>query len=307
MATKKELDLALADAVESGSHEEAKELMSLGAAPDAKDFFGDPLVHMAIEAEDFEMLSLLLASGANTNALDRFGDAALCAAIDKESYQSLEILLKAGADPNASDRFGDPVLCKAAQAGDLEMVKAIARAKANPNLTDRFGESALSLALGSGHQPICLELINHAAGVAVDGKDRFGDSLLAKAIDLGLPSIVEALLARGANPLALDRFGEKNIKKAELAGGAVWRAFQSGLAKDKSRVEESTRKLSDADNINAPKALIIGSPSDLIGQRVARARMELAKATQEAAHAKAKAGAAIEQQEQKKSSAPRKA
>lgn len=120
------------DASEAGDVEYIKGYLSAGNNPDAADFRGFSLLHLAIEHFHPEIVKLLLAAGANPNLVDRKGVTPITHAIgavredanDRDvepSLELIEVLLRHGADlylpgPNgstgikAAKHWGHPLL-----------------------------------------------------------------------------------------------------------------------------------------------------------------------------------------------------
>jgi ankyrin repeat protein len=94
-------------------------------------------------------------------------------------------------------RGGATPLLFTARVGDVESAKLLLRAGADPNDSQPDGVSALVLAAHSGNGNVAAALLEHGADPNAFGS---GYSPLHAAILRSDPTLVKALLARGANP-----------------------------------------------------------------------------------------------------------
>ena len=152
----------------------------------------------------------LLAKGADPNVPDRDGRTAVYGAAAISAAETMQALLDAGGNPNRRDKDGNTPLHFASAAplliGAVATIRLLLRAEADPGIANGEGRTALHLAASHHEQPEAVgALLAH--GADANRKDRWGDTPLHAALGptpgwsgSGLPGIVRALLAGGADP-----------------------------------------------------------------------------------------------------------
>lgn len=133
----------LEDAVEAGDVGLAGKLAGRGLGdPDARDAWGNPVLHRARGAE---MVAALLESGLDPDAADASGQTLLMRTSDAEVARAL---LAAGADPNARDERGFTPLML--QGDDPGMAAALLEAGADVHAENDLGRTVADLVRGPG-------------------------------------------------------------------------------------------------------------------------------------------------------------
>ena len=197
------------------------------------------LRQIAGEAESYagEVRSLL-AKGADPNVPDRDGRTAVHGAAAISAAETMQALLSAGGNPNRRDRDGNTPLHLASAApplsGAVATIRLLLRSEADPGIANGEGRTALHLAASHHEHPEAVDALL-AHGADADRKDRWRSTALHAAVGpnpgwpgwsgAGLPGIVQALLAGGADPRlsdgeglsALQRFVREGIGSGETA------------------------------------------------------------------------------------------
>lgn len=202
------------------------------------------------------VVSVLLGEGADPNAIDGEGFTSLhYAASNKQALSMIEELLAHGADPNIRLRQerrtefarsgvaleGATALLYAAEINSLDVVKALVEGGADPLIPTDQGTTALVLAAGGGtdlsrprprgERATVVEtarfLVAHGADVNAAGQ--FGWAPIHAAAYQGLNDVISYLVAEGADPDQMDRFGQtalsiSNAVITEGIGAAYYQA-----------------------------------------------------------------------------------
>ena len=206
-------------------------LLKAGAAPNAPLLTGETALMTAARSGNPGVVRALLANGANVNARETKGQTALMWAAENRHPEVARTLLENGADVHARSTGGFTPLLFAARQGDLASAQVLLAAGANPNETatasqPRVPGSRPATADGSspplvvasasveaitisgfrvvprpsGHEAVALFLLENGADPNMaDGR---GLTALHAAVETGRLQLVNALLARGANPNA---------------------------------------------------------------------------------------------------------
>jgi ankyrin repeat protein len=220
-------------AAQTGNIPLAEFLLENGADPNAIANNGETPLILAVENDCQEMVVFLLDNNADPDLkTEKFGsETALIAAIGSNGWKALkiaELLLEKGANPDVLDpNFGKTALMHAVNAGKTKMVKAIlTTAKSiDVNAAGTNGDTALTVALTdliktkpSKANEIVKLLLEAGADVeSTSQRDKQtgwtplmlaawnGRNLHVQPADLAqVVEIVEALLAAGANPNAVE-------------------------------------------------------------------------------------------------------
>ena len=175
------LNRSLWDALLDSDWNAAQARLDAGASVNAVSASGEPMITALASRRNVaaqEATEWLLARGGNINLADQSGQTALTRAVQAQDVAMLERLIGWGADVNHRDRNGASVLLRAVLGRDPHRtVPVLLAAGADPNLVSTSGSTAL-LAL--------------AAAREVKQK----------------PELLQALLDAGADPHALDQYGQ---------------------------------------------------------------------------------------------------
>lgn len=200
---------------------------SLGAAMAGEVGPPSPLLNAALSA-NISAMKAELDAGANVNQATVLGDTPLHFILRRTSLgrmqgriEAVALLVSHGANVNSRNRRGVTALMEAADAGDTEVVKYLVQHLATIDLSDDEGRTAISLSASRRYSDIVSFLAG--AGANIEARDNHERTPLMQAI-ASVPvapsdaaahvteegeqlSIVELLLARGANPNTVDRKG----------------------------------------------------------------------------------------------------
>lgn len=185
----KELNQALIEAVEKGNLKAVKEALANGADPNARK--GKKHVLDLVPHRKFNIEGELIQAGAWEKRLK----GGLVRAVDLYPA-AVPIMIERGADINLRTPMGTPILV-AASKGDTETVGLLLDAGADPDAGGGFS-TALTEAIASRN----LEMVELLLGYGGAGTEATGDHLdttpLTLAAGLGMTTVVESLLALGA-------------------------------------------------------------------------------------------------------------
>lgn len=185
-----------------------------------------------------------LKDGANPNARDErdpvSADPALhsVARSDTEAADKVRALLAAGADVNARERrYGKTALMGVSSP---EVAAVLLAAGAAVDGLDRTGQTALFYAAMNGNVPMIEALLR--AGANVNARSDSGGTALMEAASNGQPEAVRALLAAGAD-----------AKLKDGNGDALWYARRPNEDADREGAAACVKLLQDAANKPAAK------------------------------------------------------
>ncbi|CAL1689721.1 unnamed protein product [Lasius platythorax] len=192
-------------AVENGSEEIIKLLLSKGANVDAKGENGITSLHIAAERGCLQIVEHLLKHGAHVNSTytstSREGYTPLHLAVEKGSEEIIKLVLNRGANVDAKGENDITSLHIAAERGYLEIVEHLLKHGAHVNSaytsTCREGYTPLHLAVKESSEEIIKLLLSRSANV--DAKGENGITALHIAAKGGYLPIVEHLLKHGAH------------------------------------------------------------------------------------------------------------
>ena len=221
-----------------------KQLLMLGAAPEARDATFRSALHLAARADALVpgaprdgdarsadvvgTLTALLAGGARVTARDSFGLTALHHAAQAGHTAAVELLLSLRtnrelhmprapleAETNAEER----AIHLAAAGGHADTVKSLLEHNAHPGHTNYLGQTALHLAVLGGDAPRALATVKLLVGrewrVDVNAKAADGGTPLHAAAAHGHARVVKALLAA---PNTERRGGHRSTKLDAVDG-----------------------------------------------------------------------------------------
>jgi len=249
------LNEELLDAVKEGDLRRVKELLKMGADPNARSERGvaaeierlkecTPL-HVAAYFGRARIAKLLIEQGADVNAKDFSGRTPLHLAALRHNARITQLLLNSGADPLALDaycrtpldfmgvgrspkRLGS--LLKAALAStfrgkpERELFEAVAEGDSRKAREALARGANPNVWTGTGATPLhYAAFLGYAevvralleGGAHVDARDRDGRTPLHYAVAGMQAEVIELLLARGANLLVKDRWGLTPVDLAE--------------------------------------------------------------------------------------------
>ena len=159
----------------------------------------------------------LLAAGAEPNSFEvDSGQTALMWAAAGGHWEIVDLLIGAGADVNASSSGKFTPLMFAARTGDLKSAELLLDAGAEVNVATEDGLSPLLIAsasidaiTGSDYRLVVEESQHESLGALlldrgadVTQSDQYGMTALHYAVEMNKPSLLKALLKRGADPNA---------------------------------------------------------------------------------------------------------
>lgn len=248
---------ALMMAVSWGHVEIVKLLLDAGAQVDARHRLGhsalirsasrsipemNPPRGQPLPPPSAEIMSLLLAKGADVNFLGRDGETAL---MEADSAEKARLLVTRGAQVNTRDEEGRTALMHAVDRGDVEVVAALLQAGADASVANQKGATALMYALQepSPYNPqetakltkrrieAARLLLARGTTGDVNSPNEDGETLLMRAIDLGEPELVKALLERGADANRSDVLGNTAVILAYENDQAAIQKLLSSKAK----------------------------------------------------------------------------
>lgn len=200
-----------------------------------------PLLAFAAAGGSVNCVRALINAGANLDAKDSAGETALHLAAQHPETSppntvlaSLNILLFAGADPNAVNKIGETPLIRALAEHAAEHVKLLVpvtdlslKGSLTDGTADMFGNALHYAVIAKSEE--CFDIVlPHIGDAALDepttGAIMAADDALSQLTALHLaalrsqPHMVDALLKRGADPMALDSFGQTPLHWAAQAG-----------------------------------------------------------------------------------------
>jgi ankyrin repeat protein len=218
----------LQESVERGSVSEAQAALRRGANPNAFAKDGLPLIASAVKRGNFDVATELVAAGGNPNVSIDGADAFFVVLTmgNKCSAALVKAMIKAGKSPSAVDAVNDSALDEALTFGSEACVTQLIASGADINGRNDLGETALHAAVLGSNVGRVNEFLE--AGLDVDAKVKGEITPLMLAAGRhgdGADDIVEALLARGANPCARDSKG-RDASAVALSSGLTSRAVQ---------------------------------------------------------------------------------
>jgi ankyrin len=177
----------------------------------------DPLVRAAA-AGDGKAVRALLQQGHDVNARGGDGSAALHWAVRADDLDLVNTLLRAGAQASLATALGVTPAYLAAESGSAPILKRLLDAGAGVNGTDASGDTLLMAAVRAGNAEAVDLLLERGAAVNA-GDPQFGHSALMWAARRNDASMMKRLLAKGADPEARTRVGDKPVARPPGAGG----------------------------------------------------------------------------------------
>mmetsp|Transcript_732 Transcript_732/g.1069 ORF Transcript_732/g.1069 Transcript_732/m.1069 type:complete len:376 (-) Transcript_732:111-1238(-) len=168
----------------NGKTEEIKEMLETGVDVNAVDYDKRSALHLAAAEGRFDTVKLLVERGANVNAIDRFGGTPLRDSLECRRYDIVSYLRSHGSTLGEKSDFLVQKVCQAASEGNV----------------------------------LLLESVYENSFLSIDAADYDARTPLHLAAACNHKKASEYLLKKGANPLALDRFGNTAIQEALREG-----------------------------------------------------------------------------------------
>ncbi|KAJ8680121.1 hypothetical protein QAD02_015908 [Eretmocerus hayati] len=250
-------------------------LLLSGASPNfVTEYLGNaPALCMYAHEGSVEMVSLLLEFGADVEFTNNQGCTALTLASARGHCDVVRRLAAAGASLGHADMAGQCALVHAAKHGRLSVVGYLlacdwvtpatngsnsedsATATAQPVISkptpwtdvsrEEAAQQAVVAAAAQGHEPV-VEYLLDMSEVIIDRADSLvGETALTAAASHGSTATVSALLARGADPAALNVKGFSALMLAAKEGhaGTAERLLQGSLSMSTEADLEATKHL----------------------------------------------------------------
>ncbi|HEU4621403.1 MAG TPA: ankyrin repeat domain-containing protein [Burkholderiaceae bacterium] len=258
-------------AIGHNAHEAIEALIELGVDLEARDHQGHPPLHMAVRNNNLGAIQTLLKKGTRTDAMDHDRCTPLQLAVLLDKIPALEELLKNDRiDPQQKGDFGGTALHLAAEKGNVEAIKALARHRATViNVRDSNGRTPLHIAVEKGMPDAFDQLLSLGADIeARDGQDftvvhiaaRFNQtSMIAKLVDT-LGRNVNSRTVTNQTPLHIAAYhGNQGVLQALLARGADPRVMDEdeSTARDLAAIKKHHAIMRDLDNA-------VGQPNPLV-------------------------------------------
>lgn len=174
------VDERLLEAVKTGRADAVAALVKERADVNAPAGDGSTALHWAAHRDDLRIVELLLAAGANVNAADDHGVTPLLIACTNGGVAVAERLLAAGANPNAATAAAHRPLMEASRTGRSDLVGALITAGADVNAADpRLGQTPLMWAVAYRHPTVVRALLERGANVRARSKAGFAPLMFA--------------------------------------------------------------------------------------------------------------------------------
>jgi len=185
-------------AARGGDASAVRILIAGGANPDALDQGGSTALHEAALTQDTATVRVLLEAGANPNIADTIlRETPLHIAATRQSSEIVRLLLAAGAVPAGRDSDGNHPLHLAALRGLPDNVAALLADGADPHAVDDAGMTPLLAAIDGKRHEVW---DNDGAAALLVPFTRDVDGPFAAATTAGLTQTAILLLHRGADP-----------------------------------------------------------------------------------------------------------
>lgn len=185
----------LLEAVARQDAEAVKALLKQGANPNARNYWRDSPLLIAVRADHAELAQVLLDAGAEVN-VKGLGYTPLGLAARNGSLPLVRLLLKAGANPDRKNDDGDFPIHGAVLMGHTEVVSALLGAKPDLMLFNREGLAPLALAAALGDERIAVLLLK--AGAPIEWGDNQRRSPLWWALYRNRQDMARLLVEQGA-------------------------------------------------------------------------------------------------------------
>ncbi len=144
-----------------------------------------------------EIVDLLIKSGSNLDLRDLNGNTALMDAAAESQVESLSLIIGSGANLESKNNKGETAFLRACRTAGADSLSALANHNADIEARNENNEGALHVAINNMNFSIVPDLIS--LGVEIDSEDSMGATPLARACQLGVWGIAEALHNAGAS------------------------------------------------------------------------------------------------------------
>jgi len=206
------------------------DMLTRGAALEARDRFGNTVLIHAAGAGHENVLAHVLGAGAAIDAANLAGSTALSRAVAGNHRDAVEMLLGKGAKLSGVNRSGVTPLAAAAYNGDGRMLVALLEKGADPGEPDGTGKGPILYAAGLGDEAIVAALLD----AGLDVNKAYGHGLTALMWAAGhannVPaqeglSVTRLLVEHGATIDPVDDRGRTALMIAAERGHAEIAAF----------------------------------------------------------------------------------
>mmetsp|Transcript_33332 Transcript_33332/g.33948 ORF Transcript_33332/g.33948 Transcript_33332/m.33948 type:complete len:263 (+) Transcript_33332:191-979(+) len=158
---------------------------------------------LAIEFDHHGFIGQLLELGVDVNAKDYFGNTALFVAIRHKALDVIPMLLEYDASVFTLNDTSNTVLMEASRLGFIQLVIEFIRLGINVNHRNKYSDTALIMAAHRNHKDIVQILLHHGAAVNIQNSD--GTTALHYACQRNCFTISSALIFAGADPYMRDK------------------------------------------------------------------------------------------------------
>ena len=212
-------NIALFKATLAGSLTGVQDALKKGGKPN---FFYKPeeqknSLHIAVENSFNDIVDVLIENGAAVDSkVGTSQSTAIIIAAEVNNIKSLEKLIQSGASINAQNGYGNSALHIACKNGFNDVVTLLLKNNAMINLQNKKGSTPMHFACYSDtpSDHIVNQLLN--AGADIEMKDTRGLSPLLAVCKSGHVSVLNLLLAKGANPQVVDNTNANAISICEF-------------------------------------------------------------------------------------------
>ncbi|WP_341808229.1 ankyrin repeat domain-containing protein [Wolbachia endosymbiont (group E) of Neria commutata] len=154
--------MAIFVAADDGYENIVKLLIEKGADVNAKNKYGEAILHFAVVEGNLEIVKLLLEHGANINYQGSYNDTVLHEAIKNRHRDITEYLINVeDINLNLQNKEGKTTLHLAVLYGYSEIVRLLVEKKSSLDIQDKFGQAALHIAINRGHSEVAQLIIEH--------------------------------------------------------------------------------------------------------------------------------------------------
>ena len=201
-------------AVRAGRLKQVEQLLADEADVNVRDRVGSAPLHVAAWSGNVGIGSFLLSHGGDVNALqNETGSTPLDYAVLSGNPAMVKVFLGAGARIDLRDRSGDTALHLAAARSSPEILDLLLAAHPDLEAANAKDETALDAAVLKGRaSTVATLLANGANARRLHSVNERGP--LHEACVKGFAELIEPLLAAGADPTQLDRFGQSPLDLA---------------------------------------------------------------------------------------------
>lgn len=188
-----------------GSVAVVKTLLAAGADLDRRNDWGrigEGALHFAAEKGQAEMVRFLLESGLSPDSVGVKNRTPLMLAAEGGFIETVLLLFVAGADPRCKDDWESTAMHYAARSGSVPVYELLRVAGLDPRVENYVDGAPLHIACATGQADLVWKMLDD--GAALERANYYGDTPLELAVRSRNWPLVSGLLARGADPAALD-------------------------------------------------------------------------------------------------------